>query len=158
MPVRASEMKLTIMSACRPRLRRVNRWNCGAFALTLPSMPLVLLSFGRSGVSRLGLEGALLGLLRLAQLAPHLQRARQPQERVRAADDERADEERGHAPERPEEPGVLLGVVVRGVAEVSGEAARRARVALLARLGDVLAREVRARVGDPLDVVRAVAV
>ena len=54
--------------------------------------------------------------------------------------------------------GYFCRVVVRRVAQVAGEAARRARVALLAGLDHVLAREVRARVGHRQDVVRAVAV
>src|SRR5574341_2401867 len=169
-------MKLTIMSAWSPRLSRLKRWYWSTLSRELPSILLslglwlaVLGGLGRPARCRrvlgggsarplLLLELAFFGSLRLLQLAAHLQRARQPQQRVGAADHERGHEQAGHAPKGPEQPRVLLRVVVRGVAQVAGEAAARARVALLTGRDDVLAREVRARVGDTLDVVSAVAV
>src|SRR3990170_2300713 len=170
-------MKLTIISACRARLSRLKRWYWRAFGRELPSTSLSLVpGLRRAGSARVSagsrlaalgrrgarplllLELALLGRLRLPQLPAHLHRARQPQQRVGPADHEGRHEQAGHAPEGPEQPGVLLRVVVRGVAQVAGEAATRARMAFLAGRDHVLAREVRARVGDPLDVVGAVAV
>src|ERR1035441_3841191 len=52
-----------------------------------------------------------------------LERARKPGQRVRAGDDERAYEQRGHAPEGVEEERIFLRVVVSGVREVAGELA-----------------------------------
>src|SRR5512139_760510 len=133
-------MKLTIMSAWRVRLSRVKRWNCRVLVLTLPSISLSpLLRLRGGGAARVRLARAvragrrgglraplllepplprLLRLLCLPELPPHLQGTRQPQQRVRASHDERADEESGHPPERPEEPRVRLRVVVGRVAQV----------------------------------------
>ena len=47
---------------------------------------------------------------------------------------------------------------MRGVRQVTGETPRCARVALLARLNDVVVAEVRAGIGNGQDVVRAVAI
>ena len=166
-------MKLTIISAWRARLSRVNRWNCRALVLTLPSIGSIPSPRARGRRpsppgppsprppprdALLLVDLALLGFLGLLQLLAHLQRPRQPEEGVGPADHEGAHEEARHAPEGPVEPGVLLRVVVRGVAQVAREAAGGPGVALLAGLDHVLPREVRAGVGDPLDVVGAVAV
>ncbi len=65
----------------------------------------------------------------------------------------------GHAPERPEQPRVALGVVVRGVRQVAGESPVRARVALPAGRDDVApAERARRDRSRREDVVRAVAV
>ena len=95
--------------------------------------------------------------LRLA-LLHHLPRARQPQQRVDAGDHERADQQRGHEPERVEQDRVLVPVVMRRVRQIAGELPMRAGMALPAGLDDVLARQMRGRVVRRQDVVRAMAV
>src|SRR5208282_2722981 len=93
-----------------------------------------------------------------AQLSAHLDGFGQPQQRVNAAEDEGADEQGGHAPERPEQERIFLRVVVGGVGQVAGKAAGRIGVALLTSGDDIGAAQMRARVGDAQDIVRAVAV
>ena len=72
-----------------------------------------------------------------AQPEPH-----QPGRRVEQREGQRADQQRGHEPERPVEPGVVVLVVVRGVGQVAREPPVRAGVALGAGRDDVGAREV----------------
>ena len=45
----------------------------------------------------------------------------QPGQGVEQREGQRPDQQARHAPERPEEPGVLLGIVVRGVGQIAGE-------------------------------------
>src|ERR1035438_4573949 len=75
-----------------------------------------------------------------------------------AAHSKGADQQRRHSPERVVQEGKLLGIVMGGVGEISGEAPGRIRVALLAGGNHVGAAQVRPRIGDLLDVVGAVAV
>src|SRR5262245_27784486 len=111
-------MKLTIMTRCRTRFRRVKRWNCA---------PALSASIGVS--HRCGGQG---GTGRRPPALPaHLERPRDPQERVQAADAERADEQRRHPPEGPVEERVLVRIVMGGVGEIPGEPPRGALVALL---------------------------
>src|SRR5208283_1227867 len=69
-----------------------------------------------------------------------------------------AQQQRGHAPEGEEQEWILLGIVVRGVRQVSGELAVRAGMALSTGFDDVVAAEPRALVVHWQNVVRAVAV
>ena len=92
------------------------------------------------------------------QLPPVFERTRQPQGGVGAGDDEGAQQQRRHAPERVEQDGVADRVVMRGVRQVAGELAVRAGMALGAGLDDVVAAEPGPRVGHREHVVRAVAV
>src|ERR1019366_4742647 len=121
-------MKLTIMQICRMRCSRVNRTNW------------------RFGTPPLDI-GALLGRerwrvrskfrFRRAQLPAHLESSGQPEQRMHAADYERHQEQRGHAPEGIEQERVLSRVVAGGVRQVSGKAPGRARMALPAGGGHV---------------------
>ena len=86
------------------------------------------------------------------------ERARQPKRGVRAGDHQRADQQRGHAPEGDEEERILLGIVVGGVSQIAGELAVRTGMALAAGGDDVVAAEMRARIVDRQNVVRAVTV
>src|ERR1039457_687997 len=91
-------------------------------------------------------------------LLPVCQRAGKPSQGVGAGDDQRAHQQRGHSPERIEQEGGLLRVVVRRVREVSGELPVRPRVALAARGHNVVPAQARSRVVDRQDIVRTVTV
>ena len=64
----------------------------------------------------------------------------------------------GHEPERPEQPGVFLLIVVSGVCEVACESSMRSLVALAASLNDFVPAESRIGICRGQDPVRAVAV
>src|SRR5271167_1681542 len=155
-------MKLTIMQMWRIRCRRVKRMNCRS--ATSP-FSIGVRAAGRSSKSSpLGI-GVLLfpefrrGLrFRGAQLAAHLEGPGQPEQRMHATDQEGPQQQPGHSPEGVEHKRIFLWIVVRGMRQVTGEAAGRARMALLASGRDVGTAEVRAWVGYLEHVVRSVAV
>src|SRR5208282_717874 len=156
-PVSARVMKLTIMQTWRMRCSRVKRTNWRSAASTLGIGTLLLHGAGAflgGGLFKL-CGGILLGD---AQLPPHLESSGQPEQRVNATDHECPQEQTGHAPEGVEHERIFLGVVVRGVGQITGEAPGRARMALLAGSCHVRAAKVGAWIRDPKHVVSAVAV
>jgi hypothetical protein len=83
-----------------------------------------------------------LGLFRFfrlgsSQFASHLESAGQPEQGMEAADGESAHKQSCHSPEGIKEKGILAGVVMRGVSQVSSEAPIGARMTLLAGGGHV---------------------
>src|SRR5512146_24470 len=127
------------MQACMVRSSRVKRTNsrvsftagiaAGAASWTATAVPLppvmrwfLLYDIGITFFSSRGFGG--LASFFGAPFAPHFERTRQPQQGVDAAHDEGADQQRGHAPKGPEQQGILFGIVVGGMRQVSGEAPR----------------------------------
>ncbi len=94
----------------------------------------------------------------LLHIPAYLQRTGQPENGVNAAHHKRDDQERRHPPKRPKQEGIFLRIVVRCVRQIPGETPRRALMALLTGLDDVLPAQVRARIGHLLDIVSTVAV
>lgn len=77
---------------------------------------------------------------------------------MNATDYERSQEQPGHSPEGVKDEGILFGVVVGGVRQVTGEAAGGTLVALTAGGRHVGPAEVRARIRHFEDVMGPVAV
>ena len=71
---------------------------------------------------------------------------------------QRTDEQRGHAPEGPEQPRVGLAIVVRRVCQIAGKTPVRSFVTLATSLNHVVAAKPRGRVGRSENIVRAMAV
>lgn len=69
-----------------------------------------------------------------------------------------ADEQRRHAPERPEEERVFLRVVVCGMRQIAGKPPGSAGVTFLACADNVLVAHVRPRIGDRENIVRPMTV
>src|SRR5208282_1775927 len=154
-------MKLTIMQMCRVRCRRLKRTNwrfgtapLGIGALLVPIPVLVLVLILVRGSLKLRGEFCFGG----AQLLTHLESPGQPEQRMSATNHECDHEQRGHAPEGVEQERIFSRVVVRGVREVSGEAAGRAGMALSTGGRYVCPAEMRAGVGDREHIVRSMAV
>ncbi len=97
MPVSDRVKKLTSMVKCRCRLKRVKRRN-----------RRFVIGFGQRPV-------------RLPLVAGQIQ-PDQPGQRVEHGEGQRADQQDGHEPEGPEKPWVTVGIVVRGVGQVTCEA------------------------------------
>src|SRR5271157_1958314 len=93
-----------------------------------------------------------------AQFATHLERLGQPEQGVKAADHEGSEQKRSHAPEGPEEEGIFLRVVVRGMGEIAGKPAGCRGMTFLASRDHVGPAEVRPGIADTQNVVGAVAV
>ena len=77
---------------------------------------------------------------------------------MRAGDHQRADQQGGHAPEGDEQERILLRIVVGGVGQIAGELAVGAGMALAAGGDDVVPAQMRARIVDRQNVVRAMTV
>src|SRR6266702_1723049 len=91
-------------------------------------------------------------------LAPHLEGAWNPENRVRPKDREGADQQRRHAPKGHKQVGILLWIMMRGVCQVSRKTAARAGMALLTGLHHVLPAQMRVRIIHIQNVVCAMTV
>jgi hypothetical protein len=74
------------------------------------------------------------------------------------AEDECPDQQYRHTPECVEEKGILLGIMMRRMREISRELSVRSFMALLTRFNDVGPAEMGSRIGYPLYVMGTMAV
>ena len=98
------------------------------------------------------------GLAVLLPIGSREPQSHQPGPCVQQREGERPHQQRRHAPERPEQPRILVGVVVRGVGQVSRESAMRFFMTLAAGRDDVLAAQRRVDVRRRENLVRSVTV
>ena len=75
-----------------------------------------------------------------------------------AADNKRHYQESGHTPECPEQPGILLRVVVRRMRQIPREASVRTAVALLTGGHHIVAAEARPRITNRKNVMCPMAI
>ena len=94
----------------------------------------------------------------LVRSSPHLQCTGKPEQRMYTAKHERADQQRRHPPECPEEKWIFCRVVVGCVCKVAGKPSRCTFMALLTCPHDIIVAEMRLRIGNGKNIVRAVAI
>ena len=88
----------------------------------------------------------------------HLDSPGYPQQRVQPAQGKNGNKQNGHEPERIKKVGIFLGIMVRGVTEVTGKFTRCPRMTLFTRVDDVVPAQVRCRVGNRKNIMRSMAV
>jgi len=98
------------------------------------------------------------GFLPFAPVEHFAERSRQPGQRMEPEEEERTDEQPGHAPERKEQQGVFFRVMVCGVGQIAREAPMASRVALRARGDNVVPADMGPRVRYGQDIVAAMAI
>ncbi len=77
---------------------------------------------------------------------------------MHSAEEERTDQQRRHTPECPEQERIFLRIMVSRMGQISCKATRRSRMAFLARPDNILTTEVRTRIRNREDIVRAMAI
>ena len=93
-----------------------------------------------------------------AALALHLKSTRQPEERMHAAKNKCADQQRSHAPERPEEKRIFLRIVMRRVRQVPCKPPVGSGMTLLTSTDNLFSAQMRAGVGNWEDVMSTVTI